>query len=166
MPCCWPYPSVERLAWGAVRDVEFKKRKGIQSFQIQSHIIVSIPDGVSCLTRLYLGPVSQFPLPEKAIGRHGVHESAAEILPPLPFHPSWEIRISQCAGRSCLRPSASLTKCTLKCNFQSCFFLQKFAKSSYILCCNFNCGNKTTGFRVLFFRKLPIWLSWEKRSVP
>lgn len=40
------------------------------------------------------------------------------------FPPLSEFRISQCARRSCPRPPASLTKYTLKFNFQSCFFLK------------------------------------------
>lgn len=124
MSCCWPYLSMARLAWDAVGDVEHRERKGIQSSQIQSHIIALIPGGVRCLTRLCLGHVSQFHLPEKAVGRHGVHKSTAAVLPLLPFHQSWEFKISQCARTSCPRPPASLTKYTLKCNFESCIFFK------------------------------------------
>lgn len=124
MLCCWPYLSTERLAWGAVRDVEHRRRKGIESSKFQSHIIVLMPGGVRCLTKLCLGPVSQFHLPEKAVGRHEVHESTVAILPPLPFHHSWEFRTSQCARKSCPRPPATLTKYILKYNFQSYFFFK------------------------------------------
>lgn len=88
------------------------------------HHCVDTNGEVRWLTRLCLGPVSQFHLPEKAVGRHRVHESTGEILPLLPCHCSWEFRISQLARRSCPRPPASLTKYTLKCNFQRCFFLK------------------------------------------